>query len=447
MRLPGLARLLILALILAVIIGKVYVVYRSIDPNLFLIIYGLTVSFVLTVTFIVTYFFYKDPYLVAAKNPEARAKTPLVTCLIAVWNEEKIIEQCINSMLNQSYENKEIIFINDNSTDGTRQILDRYARQGLIRVIHMDTNVGKKRALGRGMLEAKGEIFAFSDSDSVWAPDALEKIVLIFNHDPLVGAVSGHCRALNAETNLVTKVQDSWYEGQFSVRKAFESVYGAVTCVSGPLAVFHRAAIYNYIPAWENDTFLGQEFKFATDRTLTGFVLGSRAIGKKLKEKYADSPFVTSENHEPREWKVVYCKAARAWTEVPDNFKRMLKQQIRWKKSFIRNMFFTGSFYWRKPFIPSLAYYMHILFVLVGPFISFRHMVLLPIQGDLLSAVLYISGIIFVGLTFAMAYKIENRHCHRWVYRPLMSLTSTLVLSWLVFYSAATIKKMVWARG
>jgi hypothetical protein len=60
--------------------------------------------------------------------------------------------------------------------------------------------------------------------------------VPIFLADAEIGAVSGHCRALNGDRNLLTKIQDSWYEGQYSVRKAFESVFGAVTCVSGPLA-------------------------------------------------------------------------------------------------------------------------------------------------------------------------------------------------------------------
>jgi cellulose synthase/poly-beta-1,6-N-acetylglucosamine synthase-like glycosyltransferase len=94
------------------------------------------------------------------------------------------------------------------------------------------------------MLAARGDIFAFTDSDSVWARDAIEKIVPIFNHDPEVGAVSGHCRALNANSTLLTRIQDTWYEGQFSIRKACESVFGAVTCVSGPLAVFRREAVY-----------------------------------------------------------------------------------------------------------------------------------------------------------------------------------------------------------
>ena len=278
------------------------------------------------------------------------------------------------------------------------------------------------------------------------APDAISRTIDAFNSDPLIGAVSGHCRALNGDQNLLTKIQDSWYEGQFSVRKAAESVFGAVTCVSGPLAVYRKEAIFNFIPAWENDTFLGQEFKFATDRTLTGFVLGNKFLARKNLEKYADSPFIEGTYFPPRDWKVVYSKSATALTTVPDTFKKLLKQQIRWKKSFLRNIFFTGRFYWKKPLIPALLYYLHILIVLAGPFIVYRHLIYLPLEGDLFSIFLYLGGITLVGLMFGLAYQVEDPQSRKWVYRPLMSLLSTLVLCWLLFYSAATINNMAWSR-
>ncbi|MFH0856607.1 MAG: glycosyltransferase family 2 protein [bacterium] len=273
----------ILFSLLVILFGKLFFDMES--PNIILYFYGISVSFVLLITFYFAFFKYSDPYLAAAAiNPEGK-NNYLVSCMVAVKDEEKIIEQCILSFLKQTYKNKEIIFVNDASCDNTEKILDEYAKKKLISVIHLKKNIGKKRALGKAMLMAKGEIFVFSDSDSILAPDAIFKIVKIFKAFPNIGAVSGHCRALNGNKNFLTKIQDSWYEGQFSVRKAFESFFGAVSCVSGPLAVFRKEAIFNYIPAWENDSFLGQEFKFATDRTLTGFVLGSNAIGKKLKKK------------------------------------------------------------------------------------------------------------------------------------------------------------------
>lgn len=402
--------------------------------------------------FIIALFFYKDPY----KQAEALKKTgirPLdsrrkykVSCLVAVFNEEEIIEKCVASICEQTYDNKEIIFVDDCSTDRTADILLDLEKKYPIKVITSKENGGKKRALCKATLEASGEIIAFTDSDSLWKHDALEKAVEIFRFMPDVGAVSGHCRALNGGKNFLTKVQDSWYEGQYGIRKAFESRFGSITCVSGPFAVFRRDAIYNYLPAWENDIFLGQEFRFATDRTLTGFVLGAKYVGQQIKDKWKHSDFAKPD-YPIKEYRIVYTKASKSLTEVPDSFRRMIKQQVRWKKSFIRNTFFTGRFYWRKPILPALVYYLHILFVLAGPFIVLRHLIYFPLHGNLYSLALYLMGITFIGYMFGLAYKLENPDSRRWIYRPIMSLLSTLVLSWLFFYSLATIRKMKWHRG
>jgi cellulose synthase/poly-beta-1,6-N-acetylglucosamine synthase-like glycosyltransferase len=420
------------------------VVFRSNTANGIFFFYGLLVTTTILTTFTIAFTRYKDPSI-KARQKELKGEDPFVSCLVAAYNEETIIERCVASLANQTYRNKEIIFVDDCSTDRTGAILDELAKQYPIQVIHLPANIGKKGALTRAVGLARGTIYAFSDSDSVWAPDAVERIVPIFQAYPKVGAVSGHTRALNANTNLLTKVQDSWYEGQYSIRKAFESVFGSITCVSGPLAVFRKDAIYNFMPAWEHDTFLGQPFRFATDRTLTGYVLGSKYIGKRLKRNCSDPHFLVPD-YPLREWKIVYCKSARAWTQVPDTFSRVIKQQVRWKKSFIRNIFFTGTFYWRKPFLPAMVYYLHIAFVLVGPLIAFRHMIYLPLHGNLYSMFLYLAGISFIGFMFGLALKLEDPETRRWIYRPLMSLLSTLVLSWLIFYSALTIRKMAWHR-
>jgi cellulose synthase/poly-beta-1,6-N-acetylglucosamine synthase-like glycosyltransferase len=421
------------------------VVFRSHSSNSILYFYGICVTASLSLTFTIAFTRYKDRYM-TARHLEPTGKAPLVSFLVAAFNEEAIVARCVRSMVKQSYENREIIIVDDCSTDATGKILDDLAKQYDIRVIHLKENVGKKGALAEAVLAAKGTIYAFSDSDSTWEKDAIDRIVTILRHNENVGAVSGHTRALNADTNLLTKVQDSWYEGQYSVRKAFESVFGTVSCVSGPLAVFRKEAIYNFMPAWRDDTFLGQEFRFATDRTLTAIVLGNRYIGEKLLQKYPDERF-QKKLYPLREWDIIYCKAAHAWTQVPDTFRRVIKQQVRWKKSFLRNIFYTGKFYWRKPFLPALMYYLRIAFVIFGPFVAFRHMIYLPLHGNFGSMLLYLGGICFIGFMFGLAYKLEEPRSHRWIYRPLMSLFSTLVLSWLIFYSAATIKKSIWDRS
>jgi cellulose synthase/poly-beta-1,6-N-acetylglucosamine synthase-like glycosyltransferase len=424
---------------------------RSPTSNDALFLYGITVTTIVLMQMAVAFTRYRDPARSAIatlmlERPDWSERGPLVTCLVAVHNDELIIEDCVRSLLDQTYPNKEIIVVDDASTDGTLPVLRRLEAEHGITVIALDQNVGKKAALAEALLAADGSIFAFTDSDSVWEPEALERATAVFVVDEGVGAVSGHCRALNGDHGLITKIQDSWYEGQFSVRKAFESAFGAVTCVSGPFAAFRRAAIFNFIPEWKEDRFLGQQFRFATDRTLTGFVLGARQQGSRLIDRHTGSPFV--EHRFPlRTWKVVYAKSVRARTEVPNNLPKLVKQQVRWKKSFLRNMFFTGRFYWRRPLPTAIAYYLHVAFVLLGPFVAFRHLVYAPLHGNLESGILYVFGILLIGSMFSLAYWREEPDSRRWAYRPLMSLLSTLMLSWLLFYALLTIKRMSWARG
>jgi cellulose synthase/poly-beta-1,6-N-acetylglucosamine synthase-like glycosyltransferase len=445
-------------LIALLIVGGLFVFrcakleFRMPHSNDALYAYGVTVTAVVLLQMAFAILRYRDLAITDepgdghADGHADGADLPLVSCMLAVHNEEEIIEQCVRGIVAQSYSRQEVIVVDDASTDSTREVLKQLAAELPITVIELDVNVGKKRALGAAMQRAKGEIFAFTDSDSTWAPDAVSRVVRIFAGHSEVGAVSGHCRALNGRRNLLTKIQDSWYEGQFSVRKAFESVFGAVTCVSGPLAVFRREAIYNYIPAWEQDRFLGDEFRFATDRTLTGFVLMNRRKAERIKRRHADSEFLAVD-YAWQPWHVVYCKSARSWTVVPETFRQLIKQQVRWKKSFLRNMWFTGGLYWRRAFLPALIYYLHVLFVIAGPFVAFRHLIYMPLHGNVESMLLYLFGIALIGSMFGLAFRREEPSSTSWVYRPLMSLLSTVVLSWLVFYSLLTIKKMNWSRG
>lgn len=436
--------ILAILIILALIINGKY--FFSNSENSFLFVYGITITSVILFTILISFLRYKDPYEETLEVEKKPKEKPLVSCILAVFNEQNIIENCVNSLLNSTYQNKEIIVVNDASTDKTQKVLAKFESKG-VKVINLPVNKGKKKAIAEGIKIAKGDIYVFTDSDSVVAEDAIEKIIEIFIHDSEVGAVSGHARALNANENILTKIQDTWYETQFCVEKAFESSFNVVSCVSGPLAVFRKEAVYNYIPAWTNDKFLGKEFKFATDRQLTGYVLGSTVLEKKLKKKYFYSSFVNEINYPARKWKVLYCKSAKVWTIIPNTLKKLIRQQIRWKKSFVRNLFFTGTFYWRKPVIPALKFYLSALFTLIGPIIAFRHLIYLPINGNYLSGVFYLSGILFIGSVYGLIFKLENPGTKKWIFRPFMSLLSTLLISWLIFFSIFTIRKNKWYRG
>ncbi|WP_407927424.1 glycosyltransferase family 2 protein [Kitasatospora setae] len=372
---------------------------------------------------------------------------PRVSFLLAVKDEEECIEDCVRSMAASAYPDLQIVVVDDLSEDGTRAVLRRLEAELGITVLYLEKNLGKKHALVRACEIADGDVIAFTDSDCILAPDALRRCVDALVRHPELGAVSGHCRALNAPVSVFTRAQDVWYEGQFRVAKAAEAVFGSVACVSGPLAVFRRDAIYNYLPAWAGDRFMGAPFRFATDRQLTGYVLGQKWKGRALKRQYADSPFVTAANYPERKWRIGYVQSARVWTNVPARFRPFMKQQIRWKKSFIRNMCFTGTFMWRRGLGPAALYYGHALWVVAAPVMAFRHLLWAPLHGAGFLTLLYLGGVVLKGLVWGLAFKIDNPGDTRWRYRPVMSLLSSVLLAWLLPYSIATIRRGVWSRS
>ena len=373
--------------------------------------------------------------------------TPSVTLLVAVRDELEGIEECVRTMVGSDYPDLEVVVVDDASTDGTTEILRRLATELGITVIYQPVNRGKKHALTEGVRIARGEVLAFTDSDCVLAPDALQRCVYALLVNPDLGAVSGHARALNADETMLTRAQDTWYDGQFRVAKAAEATFGSVTCVSGPLAVFRRDAILNYLPAWANDTFLGREFRFATDRQLTGYVLGQVWKGEALKRRYADSPLVADRDYPARHWRVGYVRSAHVWTTVPARLRPFLKQQVRWKKSFIRNLCFTGSFMWRRGPGAAALFYGHALFVAVAPLMAVRHLIWAPMNGLFILSALYLCGVLTKGFAWAVAFKVSNPGTSNWRYRPLMSLFGSVVLSWLLPYALITIRRGTWARG
>ena len=411
-------------------------------------IYGIAVVGSTAIAFYLAFVRYRDPALDITPTAIDRGAEPLVSFFIPVNNEVDNIARCIRSVLDSDYANLEVFVVNDGSDDGTDIVLDELASSDQrLHVIHLDQRAGKKAALVVAARRARGSFFVFTDSDCVLAPDAISVSIAVLRNDPELAAVSGHARALNPGVSVLTRVQDVWYDGQFAISKAAESSYGSVTCVSGPLAAFRREAIINYLPAWAGDHFLGQPFLFATDRQLTAYALGQQWIGDELKAQYADDPLVKLEDHPPRRWKVAYVRSAKVWTNVPPTYGRFIRQQVRWKKSFIRNVAFNGPWLWRRGPGAALLYYGHVLWVALAPLMAFLHLVWFPLHGRFGLTLLYVAGVGLKGMAWAGAYRVLNRRDTRWVYRPLMTVISCVVLSWLIVWAALSVRKPVWSRG
>jgi glycosyltransferase involved in cell wall biosynthesis len=94
---------------------------------------------------------------------------PLVSVCMPVYNGEKYIDQAIDSILNQSYTNIEIIVVNDGSTDNTLNILNKYLNKGV--KIFEQENKGQCAAANKAFHESTGEYIKFFDADDILSPD------------------------------------------------------------------------------------------------------------------------------------------------------------------------------------------------------------------------------------------------------------------------------------
>ena len=94
-----------------------------------------------------------------------------VSVIIPVYNVEKYLKQCVDSVLNQKLDNVEIILVDDGSPDACPQICDQYAEKySCIKVIHKE-NGGLTSARNAGIRAAEGKYIIFMDSDDWWNPD------------------------------------------------------------------------------------------------------------------------------------------------------------------------------------------------------------------------------------------------------------------------------------
>lgn len=102
---------------------------------------------------------------------------PLVSVIIPVYNVESYLEECLESVRNQTYKNIEIITVNDGSTDDSPLILERYAKENSnIKTIHQK-NSGVSAARNRGLEEATGKYIYFLDSDDYILPETVGNII------------------------------------------------------------------------------------------------------------------------------------------------------------------------------------------------------------------------------------------------------------------------------
>ena len=270
-------------------------------------VYSIIVAFGMTLTFM--YSMVNVPLTVYHKQMEGRRKalfaTPLVSIIVPAYNEEKNIRKAIDSVIEADYPNKEVIVIDDGSTDNTLAIALSYKDKlpSNSYIVISRTNGGKSSAINYGIRYAHGEFVISIDADSIMGRDSIKEILKYFQQ-PDVVAVGGNIKVMNRKS-VLTYCQALEYLVGINLFKRAYDVFGVVMVVPGPLGGFRRKIL---LERGEYDTnTLAEDF----DTTIKALKTG-RAV--------------QASSH------------AMSFTDAPETVNALYKQRIRWNRGNLQTL-------------------------------------------------------------------------------------------------------------
>ena len=164
---------------------------------------------------------------------------PLVSCVIPTYNRAEFVKRAIDSVLNQTYENIEVIVVDDGSQDNTREVV-LSIKDKRVRYIRLHRNFGVSFARNIGIENSTGDFIAFLDSDDYFLPEKIEKQVELMLKDKRVGV---------CYTEVYYEIEDGKLIYEESPR-ARGKIYEDILRVPKPIVlqtlVVRRDLIYNY---------------------------------------------------------------------------------------------------------------------------------------------------------------------------------------------------------
>lgn len=238
-----------------------------------------------------------DTTIPEIKNP------PKVAVIVPCWNEFKTVHGTINSLLNLDYpaERLEIIAVDDGSTDTTWQELQIYKDNPRVRIFQKE-NGGKHTAINFGIDNTDADIIGGLDADSFVAPDALKRMIAIFQADPHTMAVAPSLIVHNPK-NLLQYAQRVEYN-MSTYNKKMLAFLGAIHVTPGPFSLFRRDLFEKIGKFRKAHNTEDQEFAYRM-------------------QKY--------------HMKIEHCVNAYVYTSSPNTVKKLYRQRLRWVYGFIQN--------------------------------------------------------------------------------------------------------------
>ena len=345
---------------------------------------------------------------------------PVVSVIIPAWNEEVGILRTIKSVIANKYPYKEIIIVNDGSTDGSRELVDNFIKayrktHRRARIVqYYISNGGKGRALNVGIKKSKGSIILTMDADSALANDALTNLVEHFR-DTRVAAVVGQVRVANVRGRLIGLMQQLEYLFGFYFKRA-HCVMGAEYIYGGACAAFRKSKTFDFFGMFDE-----------ANKT--------EDIEMSMRSKY----------HGLRS---IYAEDVICYTEGAASYMGLINQRLRWKKGR-----FDTFLRYRRMFFSLNRSHNKFLGWFILPFALMAELQLLlePIGITLLLTYSIVSGeyislalsMLFVGIS----YMVVALFGARLSFKQRLELLMMWLFTWPLFYMVVWIEFHALVRG
>jgi glycosyltransferase involved in cell wall biosynthesis len=139
-------------------------------------------------------------------------KTPLISVIIPSYNKVEYISKTLDSILRQNYSNYEIIVQDGKSTDGTFEIVQKYAKK-FPQIFRIESKIdkGQTSAINSGLGKAKGELVTYINADDVYLPDTLQTVAREYQANPEALWFAGSGKVINRKGHEIAK-PSTWYK-------------------------------------------------------------------------------------------------------------------------------------------------------------------------------------------------------------------------------------------
>jgi peptidoglycan-N-acetylglucosamine deacetylase len=242
----------------------------------------------------------REVYGVRAATVTRERHSPLVSVVIAAYNEEDVIEKTISALLKTDYQQLELIVVDDGSTDNTSSTLSSIANNFRnVKILTNKVNMGKCRSIEAGIEFSAGQIICLVDADTVVAHDFVSEIV----HSILSGEADATCGNIKVgnKVNMLTHFQSIEYVSILNRIRAIQDINGFITTMPGAACAFKKSVLAS-VGGYSSGSLLGS---LAEDADFT--------IRLSLKNR-----------------RIRFAPRAIAYTEVPASWKNLFFQRRRW---------------------------------------------------------------------------------------------------------------------